>query len=168
MHIIIGPMEAGSLDIAICPMSEADLDAVLEIEEASFPRPWSRAHFIAELESPHSFPFVAFNESGRIVGYICMMQILDEGHVLDVAVHPEWKGKGIGRFLVQRGLQECRLRGAEFVSLEVRASNSGAIALYQQLGFKQVGVRKRYYENGEDAIMMEYIFSDKESGSDAV
>jgi len=86
------------------------------------------------------------------------MQLLDEGHILDVAVHPEVRGGGVGRLLVEKVLEECRGNGASFVSLEVRESNLPAIALYRKMGFAEVGKRKRYYENGENALMMEYVF----------
>jgi len=86
------------------------------------------------------------------------MQLLDEGHILNVAVDPEVRGTGVGRMLVQKVLDECCLAGASFVSLEVRESNFSAIALYLKMGFSVVGKRKRYYENSEDALMMEYLF----------
>jgi ribosomal-protein-alanine N-acetyltransferase len=86
------------------------------------------------------------------------MLLLDEGHILDVAVDPSCRGKGVGRLLVQRVLDDCRVGGASFVSLEVRVSNGAAIALYQGMGFTEVGRRKRYYRDGEDALMMEYLY----------
>ncbi len=116
-------------DVTICPMTEADLDEILLIESASFPHPWNRTHFHDELASAHSFPLSAFDGRGRLVGYICPMLILDEGHILDVAVHPEYRGHGLGKLLVEHVLAACRQRGAEFVSLEVRPSNSEAIGL---------------------------------------
>ena len=139
-------------------MKEEDLDQVLEIERNSFPHPWLRQHFTDELNSPHASPLSAFDASGRLVGYICPMQLLDEGHILDVAVDPALRGAGVGRLLVQQVVQDCRFGGASFVSLEVRESNLSAIALYKKMGFIEVGRRKRYYENGEDALMMEYVF----------
>jgi ribosomal-protein-alanine N-acetyltransferase len=145
-------------EITICPMSESDLDGVLAIENDSFPRPWTRTHFLAELEAAHSFPLVALGKDGTVIGYICPMLVLDEGHILDVAVHHNQRGKGIGKMLVERILLDCRERGAAFVSLEVRLSNLSAIGLYRQFGFMEIGRRKAYYENGEDALLMEYIY----------
>lgn len=139
-------------------MIEADLAQVIAIEGKSFPHPWLQQHFLDELHSSHAFPLSAFAPSGRLLGYICPMQILDEGHILDVAVDPESRGGGVGRLLVEKVLDECRARGASFVSLEVRESNSAAIGLYIKLGFAEVGKRKHYYENGEDALMMEYVY----------
>lgn len=140
-------------------MKEDDLEQVLEIERNSFPLPWLRQHFIDELNSPHSFPLSAFDASGRLAGYICPMLLLDEGHILNVAVDPVFRSAGVGRLLVGQVLQDCRLGGASFVSLEVRESNLAAIGLYRRIGFTEVGKRKGYYENGEDALMMEYVFS---------
>ena len=151
--------------ITIRPMTEDDLDAVLAIEKASFPSPWGRILFLGELNSAHSFPMVARNSEGIVVGYICPMLVIDEGHILNVAVHPRYRGHGIGRLLVKKVLADCRFKEAEFVSLEVRPSNTVAITLYRDLGFIVTGRRKAYYENGEDALMMEYIFND-DKGND--
>jgi [ribosomal protein S18]-alanine N-acetyltransferase len=147
-----------SLEITICPMTESDLEQILSIESRSFPHPWLRQHFIDELNSPFAFPLSAFNHSGLLVGYICPMLLLDEGHIMNVAVDPDLRGCGVGRMLVQRVLDDCSDAGASFVSLEVRESNLSAISLYRKMGFVEVGKRKRYYENGEDALMMEHVF----------
>lgn len=144
-------------EITICPMTAADIDQILAIEKKSFPHPWLRQHFIDELNSPHAFPLSAFEPSGRLIGYICPMQLLDEGHILDVAVDPDLRGGGVGRLLVEQVIKDCRAAGAEFVSLEVRESNLSAISLYKKIGFAETGRRKRYYENGEDALMMECL-----------
>ena len=140
-------------------MTTEDLDQVLAIEQRSYPLPWLRQRFLDELDSPYAFPLSAFDPAGRLIGYICPMQLLDEGHILDVAVDPALRGCGVGRLLVQQVLDDCRAAGASFVSLEVRASNLAAISLYKKMGFAETGRRKRYYENGEDALMMEFIFS---------
>jgi ribosomal-protein-alanine N-acetyltransferase len=102
-----------------------------------------------------------------VLGYICPICILDEGHILDVAVRKESQGQRVGELLVEKALGECRERGAAFVSLEVRPSNGAAISLYHRLAFVDTGRRKQYYENGEDALLMEYIFQREERG-DAV
>jgi [ribosomal protein S18]-alanine N-acetyltransferase len=148
--------------IAICPMTEADLDAVLAIEADSFHQPWTKEHFLHEIGATHSFPLVAIAPDDIIAGYICPMLVIDEGHILDVAVSLAYRGLGIGRLLVERVLRDCRDAGADFVSLEVRPSNAGALALYGALGFVETGRRKRYYHDGEDAVLMEYIFSTSE------
>lgn len=149
-------------EITVCPMAETDLDEILAIENDSFPLPWNRDHFLDELKSAYAFPLVAIVPEQRIAGYICPRLLLDEGHILDIAVHRDFRGRGVGRLLVERVLRECREGGAEVVTLEVRPSNEAAIALYRRLGFVETGRRRRYYENGEDAILMEYHFDNGE------
>ena len=143
-------------EIFFQPMTEADLDEVLRIEESSFSSPWSRRHFLDELTSPLSFPMVARMADGSVSGYICMMMVLDEGSVLNVAAHPQLRRKGIGKRMIQAALAEFRSRGASFVALEVRPTNKAAMTMYEGLGFVVTGRRKAYYENGEDAVLMEY------------
>jgi [ribosomal protein S18]-alanine N-acetyltransferase len=149
-------------------MSEEDLESVLEIECASFSRPWTRRHFLDEIESPCSTPLVALTADGRIAGYLCLKIVLDEAEILDVAVCGSLRGRGVGRLLVQEALSLSRERGAALVFLEVRASNEAAISLYRRLGFRASGRRKGYYENGEDALLMDYIFAVQEEECDAV
>jgi ribosomal-protein-alanine N-acetyltransferase len=154
-------------DITICLMTEKDLDEVLAIENASFPLPWNRDHFLDELKTECAFPLVALTPETKLAGYICPRLLLDEGHILDIAVHSDFRGRGVGRLLVERVLTDCREGGADFVSLEVRPSNTIAIALYRQMGFVETGKRKKYYENGEDALLMEYHYENEEA-DDAV
>ncbi|HBG04203.1 MAG: ribosomal-protein-alanine N-acetyltransferase [Geobacteraceae bacterium GWC2_58_44] len=137
-------------------MREEDLEAVLEIESASFSRPWTRRHFSDELASPFGYPVVAVMPDGSVAGYLCMKQVLDEAEILDVAVSVSLRGRGVGRLLVETALAAARGRGGTVVSLEVRVGNREAIALYERLGFHEMGRRRQYYENGEDAILMEY------------
>jgi ribosomal-protein-alanine N-acetyltransferase len=86
--------------------------------------------------------------------------VADEVHILDVAVHPGHRRRGVGRLLLQHILAEARQNGVRSASLEVRVSNQPAIALYQALGFQQVAIRRQYYENGEDAFLMVCSLSD--------
>lgn len=154
--------------LTIHQMTSGDLDEVTAIESVSFPRPWTREHFIAELNSPHSYPLVARTADGMVAGYICPTLVLDEGEILDVAVRLDCRGKGVGAALVRRAIDDLAARGARVVCLEVRVSNLPAVALYQRLGFRETGRRRRYYENGEDAILMEHTIDDSEGRADAV
>lgn len=138
----------------IRPMTAADLDEVLAIEEASFRTPWKREHFESELSGGCSFPFVAECE-GRVVGYVCLMSLFEEAQILDIAVSPEERGRGIARLLMEHACAVARERHAEVLSLEVRASSAAAIGLYLRSGFRQVGVRTNYYDSSEDALLME-------------
>lgn len=146
-------------DITILPMVESDLDQILEIESVSYPKPWLRQHFLDELASPYGNPYSAFDSDGRVAGYICATLLLDEAHIMNVAVAPHGRGKGVGELLMRQVLDDSRTGGADFVSLEVRVSNDAAISLYKKIGFLEVGRRKKYYENGEDALLMEYLLN---------
>ncbi|MBJ6800101.1 ribosomal protein S18-alanine N-acetyltransferase [Geomonas propionica] len=148
-------------------MRNEDLDSVLEIESASFPRPWTRRHFLDEMESPGSFPVVAVTGDGKVAGYLCLKQVLDEAEILDVAVGPAFRGGGIGRALVDWGVAFCRKHKLNLLCLEVRVGNHEAISLYRRLGFTEVGRRKNYYENGDDAILMDLSIAQVEE-NDAV
>jgi len=154
--------------ITIRPMTEADLDQVMAVETASYPAPWSRDHFRSELSSPHAFPLVAELEDGTTAGYICPTLVFDEGEILNVTVRSDLRGRGIGRLLLETAVNRFRIRGAAWLYLEVRPSNRVAVALYQNCGFVTKGRRKAYYENGEDAVLMEYDLTGRKGGSHAV
>lgn len=153
-------MQNTHFEITIRPLTEADLEEVLAIENESYPLPWNRDHFLDELRSGHAFPLVALDREEKIIGYICPRQLLGEGHILNVAVLRDMRGHGVARRLVEQALDDCRKEGGSVVFLEVRHSNKAAIALYRKLGFVETGRRRNYYEMQEDAIMMEYKFSD--------
>jgi ribosomal-protein-alanine N-acetyltransferase len=138
----------------IRPMNAADLDQVLAIEQASFRNPWKREHFESELSGRYSFPFVA-EIHGKIVGYICLMSLFEEAQILDIAVNPDHRGRGVGLELMARAEGFAREKQAEVLALEVRASSTPAISLYERCGFRRTGIRSRYYDAGEDAVLME-------------
>jgi [ribosomal protein S18]-alanine N-acetyltransferase len=141
-----------------------DLDAVLAIERASFPHPWSRQAFLYELrENRVARLWVARLEAGPpdppIVGYLCLWLIADEVHVTNFAVDPTYRQRGIGRHLLGTLLELYRRDGAQRAALEVRPTNHSARRLYEAFGFRQVGLRKGYYfDTGEDALLMEARF----------
>jgi ribosomal-protein-alanine N-acetyltransferase len=143
---------------ALRDMRREDLPAVLEIERRSFSQPWSRGFFEKELATPFARLVVAEEAAGprpRIVGYTCRWRVTDEVHVLNIAVHPEHRGCGLGRMLLEAVLAEGRAARARAVFLEVRAGNVVARRLYRHAGFREVGVRRGYYGPGQDAIVME-------------
>ena len=135
-------------------MSAADLNEVLVIEQASFKTPWKREHFESELSGRYSFPFVA-ELVGRVVGFVCLVTLFEEAQILDIAVSPDQRGRGIARLLMEHACAVARAQHAEVLSLEVRASSEAAIGLYRQAGFRQVGIRTNYYDSSEDALLME-------------
>ncbi|MBN2415944.1 ribosomal protein S18-alanine N-acetyltransferase [bacterium] len=137
-------------------MVSADLDSVLMLENAIFPTPWSRDSFEAELEKTYSVALTAERE-GRVIGYGIAWLIADEIHIANVAVHPEFRGTGIGRAIVERLLASGD--GSCGAFLEVRVHNDPAIRLYKKLGFREIGVRKQYYQaEQEDALLMRKDF----------
>lgn len=142
--------------VTIYPVTKADLQEVLILERASFPHPWSEEHILNEIHSSHSFPLLARLEDGTCAGYICPMLVLDEGQILNVAVQPSCRGRGVGKMLLEAVLELFREKGATVVYLEVRPTNATAISLYTHCGFITTGRRRAYYENGEDAILMKY------------
>ena len=135
-------------------MTMAHVAAVAELEKLCFSDPWSESSIAYELNNPLSLWLVA-TENGEVVGYIGSQTVAPESDVMNVAVHPDHRRKGVGEALV---LQLCRLlRSAnnETLTLEVRASNASAIALYEKLGFAQIGKRPGYYRNPrEDALIL--------------
>jgi ribosomal-protein-alanine N-acetyltransferase len=148
-----------ALDFA--PMVAADLPQVMEIERLSFASdPWTPGLFLHELKLDFSRLHLARTTDAvhRLVGYACWWLVGDEVHILNLAVHPEARGTGAGRALVQRILDDAVAHGAVSVSLEVRPANAAALGLYRALGFTQIGLRKNYYGRGEDAVIMERRF----------
>ena len=137
-------------------MHREDLDAVMEIERASFPQPWSPGLFLHELKVPFSKTILAHapNGSGELLGYICRWLVGDEVHILNLAVRPDRRNCGVGRALVELVVREADERGVSTVTLEVRRENAAAIALYTSFGFTERGVRRNYYGRGHDAIIM--------------
>jgi ribosomal-protein-alanine N-acetyltransferase len=142
--------------IEIREMAQKDLDEVLEIEKVAFPSPWSRGLFERELLTPFARSFVARRkEAPALVGYLCFWLVDSECHLLNVAVHPQHRGRGIGTQILGFGVDYCRRQGVQLVTLEVRRSNYKAISLYRNFHFQPQGVRRRYYtDSGEDAIVM--------------
>lgn len=143
-------------NIQIRPMTSADIDQVLMIEQDSFSHPWRGEHFLNELSSPHSFPAVALL-NGHICGYICLMSLFEESQILDIAVVRKQRGKGVATLLLKHAVAVATEHKAEVMLLEVRASNMDAIKLYQRFGFFITGKRANYYENSEDALLMEKL-----------
>jgi ribosomal-protein-alanine N-acetyltransferase len=136
--------------------SDADLDAVLDIEANSFTSPWTRDMYVAELQNVGvSFCFVARSTAGRVVGYCSCWRVVDELHINNLAVSPTSRRKGVAKALLTHVLQEGVRLGARRATLEVRRSNDAARQLYSQLGFAPAGVRRAYYTNPvEDALVL--------------
>jgi len=136
-----------------------DLDAIMALENAIYPDDaWSAQNMAAELANPHGYYLVA-EDADTIVGYAGLLAPIGtgQGDIQTVTVAPEARRQGLARTLMLQLLNEARRRGAEELFLEVRVDNEGAQALYRELGFETVSVRKRYYKGGIDALTMKLV-----------
>ncbi|MBM4423097.1 MAG: ribosomal-protein-alanine N-acetyltransferase [Chloroflexi bacterium] len=148
------------------PMTLADVPQVAAIDRLSFALPWSELSYSKELTenaNAHFFVAVETEEGGQwlgrasrnVIGFCGYWFIVDEAHISTIAVHPQWRGRGVGELLLTAMLRHALAQGAVMATLEVRESNAAARGLYRKYGFEVVGQRKHYYrDNGEDAILM--------------
>ncbi|HYE84272.1 MAG TPA: tRNA (adenosine(37)-N6)-threonylcarbamoyltransferase complex dimerization subunit type 1 TsaB [Clostridia bacterium] len=136
-------------------MSMKDIEQVCEIENLSFRVPWSRESFESELSQNSLARYTVAKVDGKVAAYGGMWIVLDEAHITNIAVHPDYRGRKLGEKLVQALLQTAKDSKAARITLEVRASNDIARKLYRKLGFVDYGLRKGYYaDTGEDAVIM--------------
>ncbi|MFO7152290.1 MAG: ribosomal protein S18-alanine N-acetyltransferase [Bacillota bacterium] len=156
-------MEKTSLEnVTIELMKVEDLDQVMEIERLSFTNPWSKNSFFLELTTNDLATYLVAKVDGRVVGYAGMWLVVGEAHVTNVAVHPEFRKKGIGELLMRSLITIAKESRAKMMTLEVRKSNDVARNLYAKLGFEPVGIRRGYYtDNREDAVIMWMNLSEK-------
>jgi len=142
------------MNISFYLMKEEDIDSVLEVSSLSFSIPWSKDSYIQELTNPIARYLVAKIDN-KIVGFVGTWIVLDESHITNIAIHPNYRKQGIGSSLLEAFLKYCKSQGCIAFTLEVRNSNKAARTLYEKYNFKQEGVRKGYYEDTkEDAIIM--------------
>lgn len=153
-------MEKQKMHVRIVPMNGDHLDEVTELERICFSTPWSRNMLAEELDNLLSAFLVALDDTDRVVGYAGLQVVLDEGYITNVAVLPECRRQGVASQLLEVFLNFAEGNHLAFLTLEVRASNYDAIALYGSRGFRSVGRRKNYYEHPkEDAIIMTKEFT---------
>ena len=137
------------------PMLTSDLDTILQIERASFSTPWCLEAFKTELKDNEYARYLCLELNGQVIGYMGLWFILDEGHITNIAINPNYRGQRWGEFLMKSVMDKMAEQGMERMTLEVRVSNSTAQSLYHRLGFTTAGVRKGYYaDTGEDALIM--------------
>lgn len=152
------PMLMQKTDFKILPFQPETLEAVVRIEQVSYPYPWSAAQFLQEAVNPVA-RFDLLWAGDKLAGYLCYWLIAGEMQILNVATAPEFRQRGVAGRLLEHAIVTCRTRGLESAWLEVRRGNTPAIALYQRLGFQQDGVRPGYYRDGEDALLMFRAFA---------
>ena len=141
------------MEIEIVTMNANHVDSVWEIEKALISSPWSK-ELIAKLTTTGYAVAKVATIDGKVVGYYSFYQILDEADVNNIAVDSAWQNKGVGSALMRDMIVECEKRGIAAITLEVGANNIVAQKLYDKWGFRQEGLRKNYYNNTEDAIIM--------------
>jgi len=147
-------LAAGADPLTFSAMAPRDLTAVVDLERRAFSHPWSSEVFQRELRL--SFSKIVLARWQRVVvGYVCRWLTDDALEIQNVAVHPDWRRRSIGRRLVAIALDDGRAAGVRRALLEVRRYNQPAIVLYRSFGFREIGVRRRYYADGEDALLME-------------
>ena len=135
-------------------MTKADLDAVYNIEVRSFRTPWSKHSLAGELKNRVAHYCVLETENG-VVGYCGMWVLFEEAHITNIAILPEYRGKGFGKQLLLASMQVAQSFGAEMMTLEVRETNTVAQRMYDETDFVQQGFRKRYYtDTGEGALLL--------------
>ena len=148
--------------IQVCDALPAHIPEIEKIEKSCFSMPWTAEQILSQLkDGTHEF-LAALDDAGRVLGYVGMMTVLDEGYIANVAVDPAFRRQGIGDLLIGRLTEIASQRGLSFVTLEVRAGNRPAIALYEKHGFSPVGLRRNYYAfPREDALLMTKTFGNE-------
>ena len=152
------------MDYTIRDVQPGEIPQIEALEKACFSVPWTADQLKGQLKDRQHEFIAAVSEGGAVLGYIGMMHVLDEGYISNVAVAPENRRQGIGDALILALLKICAALGLSFVTLEVRAGNAPAIALYEKHGFARVGLRKNYYDRPrEDALLMTKTFESRQT-----
>ncbi len=151
--------------IRIVPMTEDHLDALERLEKICFSRPWSRRMLAEELENACAAFLVAEDAmTGEVLGYAGLLVMADEGYITNVAVFPEARRGGVAAQIIEVFMNFAKGNHLAFLTLEVRPTNTAAIALYQSFGFEEVGRRKNYYDlPKEDALILTRYFEEEEA-----
>jgi ribosomal-protein-alanine N-acetyltransferase len=147
------------MEYTVCDVTAAHIPQIEALERQCFSMPWTAELLQSQMKgSQHEF-IAAVSPEGNVLGYVGMMYVLDEGYISNVAVSPEHRRQGIADTLIDSLCAICEVLKLSFVTLEVRAGNVPAIALYEKHGFERVGLRKSYYERPkEDALIMTKYF----------
>ena len=153
------------LNLSLRPMQLDDLDAIMQIEPTIYSHPWTRGNFSDSLNSGYSawvLEDTLLENAGEVIGYALMMMVMDEAHLLNLSIAKVRQKQGLGRFLLEHMLKIAKTHKAANMFLEVRSSNISAIALYENMGFCEMAVRRGYYpadpiiskSGREDAVLM--------------
>ena len=137
----------------VLALQSADISALLEIEKHCFPDPWKEESWQSAFVRPDFFSF-ALKDNGILIGFVCGTALFEESELLKIAILPAYRGNGYAERLLETLLEEAKRRGAEKMFLEVREGNVPARKLYEKTGFTQTRIRKKYYDDGENAVEM--------------
>ncbi|MEI6132026.1 MAG: ribosomal protein S18-alanine N-acetyltransferase [Bacillota bacterium] len=140
-------------EIIFEPLKKSHIEGIIGIEKKCFQSPWSKEAFLKETENEIAYYIIAI-ENGEILGYGGMWLILDEGHITNIAVEPSRQREGIAKKIVENLILKASEEKVVAMTLEVRVNNTAAINLYKKFGFFNAGIRKNYYEDSEDALIM--------------
>lgn len=147
------------------PLTEADIPSLVEIETLSFTTPWTEQAFLHELKHNQFAHYTVAERGDRVIAYCGVWLIVDEAHLTNIAVHPEFRGEKVGERLLSYVMAAAKLRGANKMTLEVRPSNKTALNLYEKLGFVHKGTRAKYYpDDHEDAWIMWVNLDENDTG----
>ena len=151
------------IHLTIARMEEEHIQAVADLETICFSTPWTEDNLRDSLREDTNFFFVALDEDDDVIGYVGVSVAADSCFVNNIAVYPACRREGVGTALMKIAIMTADAYGTEFISLEVRESNTAAIALYESLGFEEMGRRKNFYRRPqEDALIMTKIFAKKD------
>ncbi len=141
--------------LIVRPALKSDVDDIYVIEKQSFTDAWTKEAFHNELENNEIAHYYVVEEDGVVVAYIGYWKILDQGHITNIAVLPEYRKNGIAKLLINKIFEDSKITGVSSYTLECRVSNKPAITLYESFGFESCGIRPNYYiDNNEDAYIM--------------
>lgn len=140
--------------VQIFLMSESDLEAVYGLESQVFPQPWSIGMFRSELLNPDKRIYLTAKKEGKLAGYAGLLLVDGEAHITTLAVDKSFRKRHIGSLLALRLIEIAILKRVHWLTLEVRESNEAAQNLYRRFGFKNIGLRQKYYTDGENAVIM--------------
>jgi ribosomal-protein-alanine N-acetyltransferase len=142
-------------NMEIIPTLLEHIDDIMIVEKLSFKIPWTRESILEEIKNNKLARYLSVKVNGRVVGYAGMWCVCNEGHITNIAVHPEFRSAGLGTRLIESLIDTAKREGISSLTLEVRKSNIIAQNLYRKFGFEECGIRRSYYaDNGEDAIIM--------------
>lgn len=140
--------------ISIDFMTDCDIDGVFEVECECFSTPWSKKSFSDEIKNEHTVYLVAKHDE-KVIGYAGAWCVAGDADITNIAVLREFRRKGVAKKLLERLIFEAEKRNSENIRLEVRKSNEAAISLYEKFGFSMIYIREKYYDNKEDALILE-------------